>query len=224
MSDIVKSKGWDWKIVSGYRADVWKNPAIESFWLINRWHNQNKHDFLDLGCGLGRHTVLFAQNGFNVSACDISPDAVARTNAWMADMGLAAKTCVCDMLNMPYSDAAFDCILCRNVISHTNTNGMRRIISELNRILRSGGECYLTLGSKATWAWQQDWPMIDANTKLRMETGPEYKIPHFYADYDLITDLFQDFSVELIEHIADYYTTNGQVNESYHYHILIKKN
>ncbi len=223
MTDIVQSKSWNWEVVSEEYAEVWKNPAIESFWLLNRWQNQHKTHFLDLGCGLGRHTILFAKNHFTVSACDLSENAVDRTNEWLRNEGLTAQTCVCDMLNLPYADNAFDCILCRNVISHTDTNGMRQIVQELKRILKPNGECYLTLGSKNTWGFQQDWPMVDANTKLRMEEGPEYKIPHFYADYDLIVDLFRDFKIELIQHIADYYTVNGKISESYHYHILIKK-
>ncbi len=223
MRNIIKSKGWNWEIVSGEYAEQWKNPAIESFWLLNRWHNQNKKDFLDLGCGLGRHTILFAKNGFNVHACDIAQNAVDRTNEWLRSENLVVATTVCDMLHLPYEDEIFDCILCRNVISHTDTNGMRQIVTELKRILRSGGECYLTLGSKNTWGFQQDWPMVDANTKLRMEEGPEYKVPHFYADYDLIQELFVDFKIELIQHIADYYTVNGKVSESYHYHVLIRK-
>ena len=27
------------------------------------------------------------------------------------------------------------------------------------------------------------WPNVDENTKLRMEEGPEYEVPHFYANY-----------------------------------------
>ena len=47
----------------------------------------------------------------------------------------------------------------------------------------------MTLGSKSTWGFKQtSWPFVDENTKLRMEEGPEYKVPHFYADYDLIKE------------------------------------
>ena len=69
--------------------------------------------------------------------------------------------------------------MCRNVISHTDTKGVKQAISEVGRVLKIDGECYLTLGSKETWGYkQEDWPCIDENTKLRMEKGPEYKVPH----------------------------------------------
>ena len=56
-----------------------------------------------------------------------------------------------------------------------------------------------------------------------MEEGPEYMIPHFYADYDLIKKLFNEFEILNINHIQDFYENNGKTFSSYHYHILIKK-
>lgn len=220
---VIKSKGWNWEIVSKKNEEVWKNPSIESYYLLNRWRNDGKTNFLDLGCGLGRHTILFASNNFQTSAFDISEDAIEQTKKWAKSENLNIDFKVGDMLSLPYEDENFDCILCRNVVSHTDTNGMKQIVKELNRVLKINGECYLTLGSKNTWGFKQDWPMIDENTKLRMEEGPEYKVPHFYADYNLICELFSTFKIELIQHIADYYTINNQVSESYHYHILIRK-
>ena len=108
-------------------------------------------------------------------------------------------------------------------MSHTNTAGIKKIISEIKRILKTDGECYLTLSSKNTWGYQQDWPKVDENTKILMVEGPEHKVPHFYADYDLIKELFADFKIEFIYHIADYYDIEGKVYESWHYHVLIKK-
>lgn len=56
-----------------------------------------------------------------------------------------------------------------------------------------------------------------------MEEGPEYKIPHFYADYDLIKELFKDFKIIFINHIEDFYESNDKTYSSFHYHVLIKK-
>lgn len=128
------------------------------------------------------------------------------------------------MLNLPYEDESIDCILCRNVISHTDTEGIKKIICELKRVLKEKGECYLTLGSKDTWGFKrEDWPFVDENTKIRVENGPENGIPHFYADYDLIKKLFNDFKIEKIYQVEDFYDDNGKSYNSFHYHILIKK-
>ncbi len=219
---MIESKGWNWEIVKEDKNSIWKNPSIESYYLVNRWKSKNKKDFLDLGCGLGRHSILFGKNGFNVFCFDISENAIDRTRKWAEQENLSLNFKVGDMLNLPYEDKSIDCILCRNVISHTDTEGMKKIIEELKRVLRKDGECYLTLGSKDSWAYKQNWPIVDENTKLRMEEGPEYKVPHFYADYDLIKDLFKEFSIEKINQIENFYEKDEETYTSFHYHLLIK--
>lgn len=222
---MIESKGWNWEIVKGEGESIWKNPSIESFYLLNKWQNENKKEFLDLGCGIGRHSILFGKNGFNVSCFDISENAIEKTKKWAEEENLEFKYAVGDMLELPYEDESFDCILCRNVISHTDTEGMKVIVKELYRTLRKDGECYLTLGSKDTWGFKQsNWPFVDLNTKLRMEEGPEYKVPHFYADYNLIKELFYQFEILNIYQVIDYHEKEDNVFESYHYHVLIRKN
>ena len=220
---MVESKAWNWEMIKEDAENIWKNPSIESYYLVNRWKSQDKRDFLDLGCGLGRHTILFAKNNFDVKAFDLSEEAVRRTKEWAESLNLNVDFKVGDMLELPYENESIDCILCRNVISHTDTIGIKKIILELNRVLRKGGECYLTLGSKESWGYKQDWPVVDENTKIRIEDGPENGIPHFFADYDLIKELFKENKIELIEQIESFYDTPEKQFTSYHYHVLIKK-
>ena len=220
---MVESKAWDWKIVKNKQEQTWLEPSVESYYLINRWQKQRKKDFLDLGCGLGRHTIQFAKAGFNTAGFDLSEESIRRTAEYAKAEKLNIALKVGDMLELPYPDASFDCILCRNVISHTDTAGMRQIVEELKRVLRPEGECYLTLGSKETWGFKQDWPVVDENTKIRIEDGPENGIPHFYADYDLIQELFKDFKIELVYQLEDFYEKGGKTLNSWHYHLLIKK-
>lgn len=220
---MIKSQGWDWRIVKNDFKNVWMTPSVESFYLVNRWKSLDFNNFLDLGCGLGRHSILFGKNGFNVNAFDISNDALAKTKAWAEDENLTFTYKQGDMLDLPYDNESMDCILCRNVISHTDTEGIKKVISELKRVLKTNGECYLTLCSKNTWGFKQDWPMVDPNTKLCMQDGPEYKVPHFYADYPLIKELFKEFEIILINHIGEFFEKEDGCHESYHYHLLIKK-
>lgn len=221
---MVESKGWNWKIVKDGEEEVWKNPSVESYYLLNRWKSQGKEIFLDLGCGLGRHAILFGKNGFDVSCFDISKYAIDKTKEWAESENLKFDYKVGDMLNLPYNDEQFDCIYCRNVISHTDTMGMKQIVKELYRVMKENGECYLTLGSKDTWGFKQvDWPLIDENTRLRMDEGPEYKIPHFYVDYKLAKELFAIFNIINIHQEIEYFEKQDKMSEIYHYHMLVKK-
>lgn len=223
---MTKSKGWNWNIVKGGHTNFWKTPSIESFYLVNRWQSLGFKDFLDLGCGLGRHAILFGKNGFTVSCFDISKEAINQTKVWAESENLVFDYRVGDMIELPYSNNSFDAILCRNVISHTDTAGMKKVVGELLRTLRPRGECYLTLGSKDTWGWEEtNWPLIDENTKLRQEDGPEDGVPHFYADYGLIKELFSEFEILNLYQIEEFHENQVEkkVYTSWHYHVLIRK-
>lgn len=220
---MIKSKSWKWEIVDENNAKCWRNPAIESYYLINRWKQQDKNKFLDLGCGLGRHSILFAGNSFTTWAFDLSAYAVTRTKEWAKTEELAIHCTVGDMLQLPYDDSQFDCILCRNVISHSDTEGVKKILEEIFRVMRPGGECYVTLGSKNAWGFHQSWPVVDENTKIRVEDGPENGIPHFYADITLIEKLFKKFEIISVQHINEFINDNELHSVGWHWHILLGK-
>ena len=221
---MIKSKEWNWNVLSDDGRKIWLEPSIYTFYLVERWKKMGMKDFLDLGCGLGRHTILFAQNDFNTCAFDLSHDAVVETKKYAEREHLKIDALEGDMLKLPYKDNSFDAILCFNVISHTDTKGFKKILKEIKRVLRINGEVYLTLCSKETWGFKEtDWPMVDENTKIRMDDGPEKGVPHFYVDYELVKEMFKDFKIEKIFQVIDYYFDNDNLKKSYHYHLLIKK-
>ncbi len=218
------SKSWNWEILQENQKEYWRNPSEESYYLVNRWKSQGKRDFLDLGCGLGRHSILFGKNSFRVNCFDLSAEALNSTRSWAEEEGLQFQYQQGDMLNLPYPDDSVDCIMCRNVISHSDTAGVKKAISEIGRVLRNGGECFLTLASKQTWGFQQEeWPLLDANTRVRMDDGPEHGIPHFYVNYEEALAMFEGFEIVNISHVETYYEIRGKRNNSAHFHILIRK-
>ena len=221
---MVQSKGWQWELLKEDEKEQWRNPAWESYYLVNRWKGQGKRVFLDLGCGLGRHSILFGKNGFQVNCFDISELAVNATREWAGTEGLSFRYAVGDMLALPYADDSIDCIMCRNVISHTDTEGVRKTIAEIRRVLRLEGECFLTIPSKETWGFkQEDRPALDENTRICTEPGTEYGVQHFYADYEQLADFFSGFSMESVSHVQTFNEYAGKPGSSWHYHILIRK-
>ncbi len=224
---MIDSKPWEWNKLSEKGKNKWKEPCIESYYLINRWKEQNKRDFLDIGCGLGRHTIQFAKQGFNTNAIDLSEEAVQSTKEWLEKEGLKTKVKVqkADMVNLHFEPESMDCILCRNVIAHTDTEGIKRIIEQIYKILRKDGECFLTLGSKnASTFKDKKNPKKDENTAIRMDEGPEKGVPHFYADMEIIPELFKDFSIEYLAQVQDLEEKEYKKYKSYwHYILLIRK-
>ena len=129
------------------------------------------------------------------------------------------------MLELPFKDNSFDCILCRNVIAHTDTEGIKIIVNKIHSLLKENGECFLTLGSKnaSTYKDPKNIP-VDENTKLRMDEGPEKGVPHFYADMDIIPKLFKDFKIEYLAQTQEFKeNVDGSFRSYWHYFLLIKK-
>lgn len=218
---MTASKPWNWNLVGKKDRTYWQTPSAESYYLLHRWQQQGRRTLLDLGCGLGRHSILFAKGGFEVSAFDLSETAVAETEQWAQREHLSLSCKSGDMLALPYAPESFSCIFCRNVISHSDTAGVRKVFREAFRVLQPGGEFYFTLCSKNSWGFGQDWPVVDANTKIRVEDGPENGIPHFFADYDTIRELCATFQILTVQQIEDILTDG--VPGGWHYHVLVKK-
>jgi len=186
------SKAWDW---SKNDSDQWLIPSMESCYLAENWQSKGFIELLDLGCGLGRHSIYMAQKGFDVTAVDLSEYGVDHLKEWAEREHLTIKTNVCDMLHLPFEDNSFDCIIAYNVIYHTDTKGFIAALAKINRVLRSNGEFFITLISKDTWSYKRadTYKRVDQNTILRDEHETEKDVPHFYVDIEDIKMLFSDF-------------------------------
>lgn len=222
---MIKSKAWNWGMLNEEtQKEIWLEPSIESYYLVNRWKRQGKKEFLDIGCGLGRHSIQFAKEGFNVTSIDLSQEAIDSAKRWAQDEKLDIQFLHSDMMDIPYEDNSFDCILCRNVISHTDTEGIETIINKIYNLLKINGECFLTLGSKNASTYKDPKNIIvDENTKLRMDEGPEKGVPHFYADMNIIPRLFKKFKIEYLAQSQEFKEKDGKFNSYWHYYLLIRK-
>ncbi len=192
---------------------------------LNVGKKQGYKALLDFGCGLGRHSIFFAQKGFDISAFDLSSDGTDHLRSWAEKERLNIDVRTADMLSLPYPDNNFDCLFAYHVISHTDTTGMNRIIQEINRVIKPNGEIYITLCSKETWSFAEaGYPVIDENTVRKTDDGPEKNILHFYVSLDDIINIFGVVNLELLRarHIDDCYF-DGQKMNSKHYFILARK-
>ncbi|MEO9181427.1 MAG: methyltransferase domain-containing protein [Acidimicrobiales bacterium] len=107
---------------------------------------------LDLGCGFGRHAFEAARLGADVIALDAGRDEVEGVANMFAAMVAAGELDATtlhtaavqgDALHLPFPDAAFDRVICSEVLEHIpNDIGA---MTELTRVLRPGGTMAITV-------------------------------------------------------------------------------
>lgn len=213
---MIESKGWDWEIAD---QTIWKEPAEDVYYYLRRWKKAGFVKMLDLGCGPGRHAALFAQNGFEVSALDISDYVIKELKQTAAKAGLAIDAKAGDMMDMPYPAEYFDCLIAYHSISHTDSEGIVKVIENVRRVLKDGGEFFLTVCSKDAWHFNNEkCPKIDPNTTL-IDEGPEKGVPHYHANTDDMRKLFAAFEILHLRHVEDIFDAFS----SFHYFIHAKK-
>jgi ubiquinone/menaquinone biosynthesis C-methylase UbiE len=213
---MLKSKPWDWDVAN---AAWWEEPAGDVYPLINRWKKQGFKKILDLGCGVGRHSILFAKEGFEVSALDLGEEGLEKLKKIAEKEKLPIKIEHADMIFLPYDNSSFDCLLAYHVIFHQDDEGIEKVIKEIKRVLKKGGEAFITFNSKNSTSYlSKDVKRITENTVIR-EKGYEAGIPHYHADKKDVERLLKGFEVLEFSYLEQYYPDFTGA----HYFVLVRK-
>jgi SAM-dependent methyltransferase len=110
--------------------ESWIAPAMDALGDI---HGQR---LLDLGCGHGMASVVFARRGALVTACDLSLGYVREAATRAAANDVVIHTVVCNGECLPFADASFDRIWGNAILHHFD---LRIAAMELRRVLAPDG-------------------------------------------------------------------------------------
>ena len=93
--------------------------------------------WLDAPCGVGRATILLAQQGKKVTGVDLGEGALKLAQEAVEQQQIEATIEKADLVALPYRDRHFDGVLCFRLIHHLPTEGHRQeIINELCRVAK----------------------------------------------------------------------------------------
>jgi SAM-dependent methyltransferase len=216
---LVIHRAWDW---TKERSERWLVPSEDSYYLLHRWKELKFQRFLDFGCGRGRHAIFFANNGFDVSAMDLSSISVKELSEYAKQENLNIKCDVADMTDLPYQDDSFDCLIAYHVISHSNRAGVAKALSEIHRVVKKSGEVFVTFcSSKTLESIPNHWEVIEPNVIDKHEAGPEEGILHFYPDAEDLLMLLKDFEILQTRHSQNVDLTSG-IWRGFHFFVNLK--
>jgi len=153
---------------------------------------------LDLGCGTGRHTVYFAERGFDVYGFDFSSHAIHRSKERLKEKKLSAHLMVWDMRKrFPYQNEFFDAVIAIRVIHHAPMKIIKHVFSEVNRTMKKGGYFFAQVPTFQKTFWSSGkW--MESGTRIPLE-GPEKGIPHHGFTEQELLELSNSFSFEVKE-------------------------
>jgi SAM-dependent methyltransferase len=104
-----------------------------------RTMNMTKGRLLDLGTGPATQAIELSKLGFQVTATDISENAITRAKR----MSNSIEFIVDDILESKLNEDSFDCIFDRGCFHVLEPSSRQKYVNQISRILRDGGLLFL---------------------------------------------------------------------------------
>lgn len=98
---------------------------------------------LELGCGAGFDALALCEAGAAYTGIDITSENIERTRLHLGFYGHQPDLLQADAENLPFDDNSFDIVFSNGVLHHTPD--MARAFAEAGRVLRPGGQFWVTV-------------------------------------------------------------------------------
>lgn len=188
---------WDrrWQTPEG-RED-WLRPEPDVADHAARSFARGGRRALDLGCGVGRHSLLLAELGFETHAIDGSSSGIAHLTHEAEARGLKVEAQTGLMTDLPFAAATFDYVLAFNVIYHGDRSIVERALSEIARVLKPGSGFQCTMLSKRNQNFGKGREV--APDSFVIDDIDDKDHPHFYCNASGLVGLFRNFEILSLE-------------------------
>ncbi|SLM33146.1 hypothetical protein MTBBW1_900013 [Desulfamplus magnetovallimortis] len=146
-------------------------------------------EFLEVGCGMGTDTVVFAKHGFNVKGVDITEAHLALAEQLFALFDMQGEFIHGNAEKLPFDDNSFGAVYSFGVLHHTlNTD---RAIKEIYRVLMPEGRAVIMLYNK--WSLNNLAHLITGKGFENVTKGDDSPITKRFSKNE-IRSMCSDFS------------------------------
>ena len=156
---------------------------------------------LDVGCGVGNDLARFAKGGADVVGIDLAETSIDLARRNFRQRGLAGEFRVMDGEQLEFPDDAFDLVYCHTVLHFTPRP--RRMVEEIHRVLRPGGQAILMTVNRRSWLnlmhklMRVEIDHLDAPTFHQFSAG-EFR--DLLSPFDSVTIVVERFPVRTKVH------------------------
>ena len=126
---------------------------------------------LEIGCGIGTDLVRFAEHGAIVTGVDLAEVSIDLARAHFALKGVPGALGVMDGESLALEDGQFDVVYAHGVLQYTCDT--ERMIDDIHRVLRPGGEAILMLYNRYSWMYLLSKV---SGAKLEHQHAPVFKV------------------------------------------------
>lgn len=126
---------------SSYRKAVPSPAAVDFSKFLQR--RKIKGTFLDVGCGNGRHAVLFAKNGYDVHGIDIAESAIKLAKKNLRQNKVKANFKVGSVFSLPFKKDSFDVVMDSGCLHHLRKSQWKKYKKNILKVLKPGGYYFL---------------------------------------------------------------------------------
>ncbi len=195
---------WDSYWGDDANRGYWEKPAASVISLTHSIKNHPIRDVLDLGCGIGRHSIYLARAGFRVTAVDFSPQALDVLGKQADQQGLHINVLPGDYLQDIFPADSFDLVLAYNVIYHGYRETLIKAIDQVYNWLRPQGIFFFT-GPTRQDAKYGNGEEAAPNTYRPLNSITPGDIHYFMDEIDIAVFLqrFDHFTRDVEEHYWD---------------------
>ena len=114
--------------------------------LAERWRGGR---LLNLGCGHGADFLPFRQH-FDLYGVDFSAEMLRFARKYSRKFNFSVNLALADISRLPYADGSFDRAISVATYHHLKGEGRQAGLAELKRVLKPGGEAFITVWNR----WQ----------------------------------------------------------------------
>ena len=165
---------------SWYRVRHWPLLREELEELAQRWQGGK---LLNVGCAHGPDFLPFRE-GFELWGIDSSPAMLKQGRRYQTKFDFYANLIAADALSLPFPDDTFDWAIAIATYHHIKgENERKRAFRELKRILKPGGEAFLTV-------WNHGQPRFflkpkDQEVPWKLKGKTVYRYYHLFSSGEL---------------------------------------
>ncbi|MFE1550349.1 class I SAM-dependent methyltransferase [Streptomyces sp. NPDC058718] len=145
---------------------------------------------LDLGCGPGRNALHLASLGFDVTAIDLSPTAIAWAEERAREAGAENVRFVCgDAFSSPALDGPYDLVYDSGCFHHLPPHRRVSYLALLDRVLAPGGHFALTAFAAGEGGMGSELPDADFYRRGKLDGGLAYTDTELRALFADLTEI-----------------------------------